>query len=1160
MCARFHTHKRNKFQVDLPTFFYLISITSYHLTDCILPKTGLSREKTLTMAKTNKKARLFVLFGSISLLATIFSMPAFGFGKNKVQYREFDWRYHSLPNMKSYYHRNQGDLPRISALWSELAHQSLRNDWQFETNRPIPLIVFGSPTYFEQTNVIPNIIPEGVGGFTEMFKSRIVIPFSGDYEEYRHVLHHELVHAFQYAMLYDNMGNSFLRTPTVRMPLWFAEGTAEYLSSGWDISADMFMMDRVVHSSVPLPGPELGGYMAYKGGQSFMHFLESSRGDSAFTEFLSAFRKTKTVESAVKKVYNQTLRELGKEWIQELKRIYWPEIGRRQRPDKVGKQITSHAEGRSHFNLKGRISPDGSRIAYYSDRKDYTRIIVTDSDGKTIAEIGQQGFAGFFESFQPFRAGLCWGPDNQRLAFVTKNQGRNEIRIIDIETKELVRTIQPDLAAISRPDWSPDGKRITFCGLKEHMSDIYVYDLDSDTLSRLTSNIMFEADPRFSPDGGTIIFSAQDTSGTAARKPKPTRANHDLYLIDIADKTVTRLTDTPYDEKQPVFGPDSVSIAFISDKTGIDNIYVGAVDSITTAKPITDLIGGCSSPDWCRSEDRLVFTLFQKQGWDIWRMDSVSTRQLEETPAVTRWAESQLEGADPFFFTAEIPKRENEDESKLGITEVIETDSSDTADAAGEGISEKKVPNDETVATETSIEETSGDTTEGAMDEPRPHKSTENNENEDDISADLMIAGVGMVGAESEFDSAKSTDTSDTNDLAMSDSAEKFDTTKNVIDPDTLQSKDYRLVFTPDAVSFGFGLSTYYGAAGQGMILLSDMLGNHRIGLAGDLRSDLSRLNFFGSYLNSQYRTDFGLAGFYSRDYTISGVSLLDRERYHDTNIGGMFFLRYPFSTFSRVDLSVHYRKLNRVLVDSQDEEAVFGDTLSTNLTMPTLSYVWDNTLWGITGPVNGLRAKTNFLVSPALGPNDRSFFAFDSDLRKYLHVAGKFVWANRVAFGAAFPINEDESARRYFLGGNENWFNYRANKDNYEESLPHSLYSEYMVPFRGWNYFDLTGTRFAMLNSEFRFPFLREIDFVWPLPIKIRYVNGAVFVDAGNAWDRGDQMESIPLPTKIYGGIGFGLRVNLGIFVLRYDRAWKTDWNHYVKNPINYFSLGAEY
>jgi len=76
---------------------------------------------------------------------------------------------------------------------------------------------------------------------------------------------------------------------------------------------------------------------------------------------------------------------------------------------------------------------------------------------------------------------------------------------------------------------------------------------------------------------------------------------------------------------------------------------------------------------------------------------------------------------------------------------------------------------------------------------------------------------------------------------------------------------------------------------------------------------------------------------------------------------------------------------------------------------------------------------------------------------------------------------------------------------------------------------------------------------------MEIRYINGALFADVGNAWDKEDQIEGLPFPNKLYGGFGFGMRANLGIFVLRYDRGWPTDWR-VVGTPINYFSLGAEF
>ncbi len=302
------------------------------------------------------KISLYIILVTIST-GLLFS--SYGFGKNKVQYENLKWQYNKLPHFHSYFHQNQGALPPITAQWIENAYTELYKDFGFKHKKPIPLIVFASPTLFEQTNVTPGIIPEGVGGFTESLKNRIVVPFTGSYEELRHVLHHECVHAFQFGILFDQFGGSLFRANAVQMPLWFAEGSAEFLSSGWNSEADMFMMDRAIHSTLPHPGPQMGGYMVYKAGQSFLHFLSASRGDTIFHKFLVTFRKSKQVITSLEQVYKEKLEDLGKEWHQEMKRIYWPEIGKREDLQKKGTALTSHTETRSYFNLRPRISPDG---------------------------------------------------------------------------------------------------------------------------------------------------------------------------------------------------------------------------------------------------------------------------------------------------------------------------------------------------------------------------------------------------------------------------------------------------------------------------------------------------------------------------------------------------------------------------------------------------------------------------------------------------------------------------------------------------------------------------------------------------------------------------------------------------------------------------------
>lgn len=88
---------------------------------------------------------------------------------------------------------------------------------------------------------------------TELFKNRIVLPFEGDYEKFRHVIHHELLHAYMNDMYYGgSIQNIISRNISLTFPLWFSEGMAEYQSIyGLDKETDMFMRDATIHNYVP---------------------------------------------------------------------------------------------------------------------------------------------------------------------------------------------------------------------------------------------------------------------------------------------------------------------------------------------------------------------------------------------------------------------------------------------------------------------------------------------------------------------------------------------------------------------------------------------------------------------------------------------------------------------------------------------------------------------------------------------------------------------------------------------------------------------------------------------------------------------------------------------------------------------------------------------
>ena len=144
------------------------------------------------------------------------------FGQNKIQYTRFDWQVLTTEHFEIYFYPEEKEIVDIAAYLAEEDFHELEASFNHHISKKIPLIIYSSPSYFSQTNVIPNLLPENVAGFTEFFKGRVVIPFNGSYDDFAHVIKHELVHVFTLDKIsYVTKAHRKLRPAA--MPLWFSE-------------------------------------------------------------------------------------------------------------------------------------------------------------------------------------------------------------------------------------------------------------------------------------------------------------------------------------------------------------------------------------------------------------------------------------------------------------------------------------------------------------------------------------------------------------------------------------------------------------------------------------------------------------------------------------------------------------------------------------------------------------------------------------------------------------------------------------------------------------------------------------------------------------------------------------------------------------------------
>jgi Tol biopolymer transport system component len=1038
----------------------------------------------------------------ITALMTLVAGSAFAqnvyFGQNKVQYRDFDWYYIQTANFDIYFYKGEDTLAVFAAQALDEAYQEIKEELNYTLRERVPVIIYASQNEFQQTNVIGEIIPEAVGGFTEVFKNRIVVPFTGSYEDFRHVLHHELTHAIVFDLLYGNaFGSIFSREALFQPPLWFSEGFAEYSSRhGWDMEADMYVRDATIEGYLP-PLQYLSGFLAYKGGQSALEYITEKYGEEKIFEIFSKGRSVITMEKAVKATLGVSIEDLSEEWQKALKKTYWPEIARRKSPDEIGEMLTDHKEDGSVYNQQPEWSPAGDRLAFFSDRSNpqngysdrYNEIfIISTVDGEIISRLVKAERSGDLESLHSYVSGLSWSPDGELIAFIGKSHGKDALFIYKASNGHKKRKIEFDMSGMRNPTWSPDGKNIAFEGFKGGLTDIYVHNLETGETRRLMSDKYDDNNPSWSADGNLLAFSS-DRPVSGDKADEFGYGNYNIFVYDLESGEIENVTDNPYGNTQPAFSPKGNRIAFVSNRNGINNIYICELDS-GDIFPITDVVSGLFAPTWSPDGDKIAVSAFNKYGFDILVLKDLKNVASDgEELALTPYMQ-KLRNNDKNIF---VPKRELTEEQ---LDKIAKDSTSDLSSG---------------------------------------------------LDTYVFRAGENLI---IEGQSEAKSDTSGTEEAEMAEASEP-DTLEYLTPTGDYKRNKYKLKFSPELVTGGFSYDNFYGLQGQSLLSISDIFGNHHIYIVTDLVNTIDQSNILLSYAYTAKRINYAAGIFHFKDTYFD-----DYERYYfsDRVFGAQGYASYPFSRFSRLDMTLTQMTVSR------DNFGVKPDR-TTNVLSLSGEFVNDAVIWGIVGPVSGQRYKLEFEKSIKTVDSGLSFLSAQFDFRKYWHFWDRYNLALRIGGGAS----SGEDAKIFYLGGSSNWIGpKRERADIY--GVKDIYVNELIVPLRGYRYFEDSGTHYGIANIEFRYPFIDYFQLRFPLPIALQQVAGAIFWDMGAAFNKRselrffDKEKGFPVLGSVKGGLGVGARANLGIFILRVDLAWATNLDTIASKPDTYFSFGAEF
>lgn len=1088
-------------------------------------------------------AALTCLLGAAALAAPLGApLGAQGyFGQNQVQFQRFNWQVLKTEHFDIHYYPEEATMARLAGSMAERSYARLSRLMNYQFKERKPIIVFASRGAFAQNNVFGDL-GEGTGGVTDALRQRNMFFFTGDLGEAEHVLTHEMVHQFQYDIFARGRAGQGLETLSQRQPpLWFAEGMAEYLSVGpVHPATDGIIRDAALSSKMPSITDleeRPNEFFPYRYGESVWRYVGGRWGDEIIGEIMQSTPSLGS-ERAFRRHLGMSLDELGNDWKDAMTSQYLPTVSQLDRPRKIATSLLTERRtgGVIPVYVAPALSHDGKYIAYISTgsllkAEVFLDLYLADAvTGKRLKRLTKSTLNPEYEELRYAYSQSAFSPDGRWLAFTAQRGGKDVLYVLDVRTRKVVRRLDTKLDAMVGPTWSPDSRRIAFSGLTGGISDIYVIDADGQNLKKVTDDLYGDVMPAWSPDGRRLAFASERGPQTDLAVLKFGKWQITVHDLETGKDAV--LPGQAGKNMNPQWAPDGKSVAFISDREGIPQVFLY---DFTDGQhyQLTRLVGGTQSVTenspaltWAQGADRLAFVYFENNDYTVWQVEN--PRALKQGP----YRAPATVAATPTDTTA-IRRIRERAAAEANVSNIVSAAAAQRDSVLARRQQAPRDPRRQSI-----------------------YRGEGGLRAADQLPERLTGAGA-PVSVAALLDSAA---------FALPDTS-KFVESRY---PGSLRPE---YIARPQV---GYAQDSYgRGVYGGTAIVLSDLVGNKRLALAGAINGRVEEAQVFVGYTSmarrfqytagiQQQPTFFLLGSAYTALNSTQGYQTQALARYIQRS--GFLAGLYPLNRFNRFEYGSSLNNIDRSLMYvSYGVDYYYGYTTnvlidsivnlgSLNFVSPYAAYVHDNTINGLTGPIYGQRYR--FEIERNLGNvgwtnYNVDYRRYDALLFSYLTLATRVQTAISAGSGETeFPkyIGRADLLRGYDRN------NYYSNSCIAVSAGTSDCSSE-----------QLLGSRVALANAELRFPVMRSIK-TRTTRIGLPPIDGLVFFDAGMAWTKGQTLswsrpaaydwtaQRFPLRS-----VGYGFRLNLfNMAIIRVDYSIPLDGAE--RKGYWFWTLGPSY
>lgn len=1138
----------------------------------------------------NKLIGRFALCAFAFLLSftTRAQVNAVEFGKNRVQYQKFNWKYYQTENFNTYFSQDGLELGKYVAQIAEKELPQLEEFIEYGMQRRANIALYNNFDEMMQSNIGMGIEWQNTGGVTKLVNNKMLIYFDANRNNLRRQIRQGIALVLVQNLLFgDDLGEFAANQTLLDLPKWLTDGYIEYAAEPWSTQLDDQLKSALLSGNYnnfyqfAFDKPNLAGH-------AFWYYVGNKYGRSKTTYMLYLSRIYRNLNAASQRIAKKKFKALLQDFMTEMSQMYYKDIRGRRIVPKGQLSVTHEIGKKDYIRFNANPQPRSFTYAVVEFKQGKYSVVLQENfvNRKVLLTYGVRSREDEINPNYPI---LAWDGKGTRLAVVYNEEGKTKLFVYDVVSR--IKTVKQELPMFDQVQdvkYMLDANTLLFSAVKSGQTDIFVYKIDKQTVEQITNDVYDDLDASFVafPNKTGIIFASNRPSAYAVNADTAMPSQHfNIFLVDNWNKSefkqISQLTNVRFANARFPSQYNTSHFTFVSDESGINNRYAGFFSTERAGLDTLVFIGDevVRNPtltevdsllkEWDKTDiDSVGYFATTNDSAYVFPLTNYQSGLLETRTAGDNQQVSEVTRQGDFKFLYRL----RVDEGTLRRRNVTARPTEYM----------KKLREGERLTTGRII-----------MDQEEAADTTKK---------DFF---------QTEFDNEHTT--SDSSQLGK-----VFEGQEITEEPVLKKAKvfeyrppkffnDYVVAAINNTV---FGLARYQPyQGGNGPVELSngnDLNGLVRMGtvdlfedykVSGGFRvaPNLKDYDLLFEFTNQRKRVDWGFSYYRSSMETVDTAFNVDMyaKSYSNYYLGR---LRFAFDRVRSLRLTIGPRVDRTVFVSdpfrfatslkAADRTRTFGQF--------TAEYVHDNTINTAMNIWNGLRWKAYMdwftQVSKVRETEGRYLFNAGFDARHYLPIYRNIIWATR----GAGDFSWGNQKVVYYLGGVDGWLKFRENEkmdDNgnityrYFNADPASqpdpaaryAYQSLAVNLRGFNQNVSNGNNALVINSEIRVPVFSTF---FNRPINNAFLRNfqlVQFVDLGTAWNGTYNklkrpavsygQAGNPLSVKIEaggigpfaGGYGFGARSTLLGYFIRFDAAWEMN-TFFGGGPKMYLALGLDF